>query len=231
VAALGAYLAGVHELAILAGAGLAAVAWSSRGRLGGGAARLGVLPWTLAAAVATGERASSWRLLVEFLRIGSVLYGSGYVLLAFLQRRLVDDLGWLTEQQVLDAVTVGQITPGPVFTTATFVGWQIAGPLGAAAATAGIFGPSFAFVAVLGPVVRWMRRHEAARAALAGVTVASLALMAGVTVQLAGDALVDPLTVTVALVAWAVLVTTPVNSAWLVGAGALLGLAHAVVTV
>jgi chromate transporter len=171
---------------------------------------------------------SLWRLLIVFLEIGSVLYGSGYVLLAFMQRHLVDDLGWLTQQQLLDAVTVGQVTPGPVFTTATFVGWQIDGPAGAAVATVGIFAPSFVFVALLGRIVPWMQRHPTARAFLAGVTAASLGLMAGVLVELTDAALVDATTVVVSLVAVAVLVATRINSAWLVGAGVLIGAVHAV---
>jgi chromate transporter len=155
-----------------------------------------------------------------------VLYGSGYVLLAFLQRLLVDDLGWLSSQQVLDAITVGQVTPGPVFTTATFVGFQVDGPLGAVVATVGIFAPSFLFVGLLGRVVPWMRERPVAKAFLDGVTVASLGLMAGVLVQLVDVALVDALTVSVALVALLVLLRTRLNSAWLIAAGALLGLAQ-----
>jgi hypothetical protein len=122
---------------------------------------------------------SLWRLLAVFGEIGSVLYGSGYVLLAFLQRNLVDDLGWLTSRQLLDAIAVGQVTPGPVFTTATFVGWQIHGVAGAAVATLGIFGPSFVFVSFLGRLVPWMRARPNAKAFLRGVTTASLGLMAG----------------------------------------------------
>ena len=170
------------------------------------------------------------RLFLVFLEIGSVLYGSGYVLLAFLQRNLVDQYGWLTKAELLDAVTVGQITPGPVFTTATFVGWQIDGPAGAAVATIGIFLPSFVFVALLGRIVPWMRSRPLARAFLSGVTAASLGLMAGVLIDLADAALTDVLTVVVAVAALAVLVRTKVNSAWLIAGGLVVGALHTLAT-
>ena len=168
------------------------------------------------------------RLFFVFLEIGSVLYGSGYVLVAFLQSRLVDDLGWLTSQQLLDAVAVGQVTPGPVFTTATFVGWQIDGAAGAGLATVGIFLPSFIFVALLGRIVPWIRRHATARAFLAGVTVASLGLMGGVLVELADTAFTDPFTVLIGITALAVLLRTNINTAWLVAAGVGIGVIHAI---
>jgi chromate transporter len=178
----------------------------------------------------TATSVSLRRLFLVFLEIGSVLYGSGYVLLAFLQSNLVDQRGWLTSQQLLDAVAVGQITPGPVFSTATFVGWQVHGPAGAAVATAGIFLPSFVLVALLGRIVPWMRARPTARAFLSGVTAASLGLMAGVLVDLADTAIADVFTATIALVALGLLIRTKVNSAWLIGAGALIGALHAVAT-
>jgi chromate transporter len=177
----------------------------------------------------TVPRVTEWRLFLVFLEVGSVLYGSGYVLLAFLQRRLVDGLGWITTQQLLDAVAVGQITPGPVFTTATFIGWQIDGAVGAAVATVGIFAPSFALVALLGRLVPWMQRRPLAKAFLDGVTATSLGLMAGVLVDLADTALNDVLTITMAVIAATILVVSRVNSSWLVGAGALVGVIHAIV--
>jgi chromate transporter len=173
---------------------------------------------------------SLWRLLGVFVEIGSVLYGSGYVLLAFLQRNLIDDLGWVTNQQLLDAVAVGQITPGRVFTTATFLGWQIDGAADAAVATIGIFLPSFLFVALLSRIVPWIRRPPTARASLNAVTVASLALMAGVLVELADNALTDTLTVLVGVASLIVLTATKLNSAWLILAGLLIGAAHAALT-
>lgn len=221
--AAGAYLFGVHELVILALGGLAAL---GRWFIGSGRAAALLVPWWLPmpAAAGTGTGASLRRLFLVFLEIGSVLYGSGYVLLAFLQRTLVDELGWVTTEQLLDASAVGQVTPGPVFTTATYLGWLIDGPAGAAVATVGIFLPSFVFVAFLGPLLRWIERHPAARAFLAGVTAASLGLMAGVLLDLGRAALVDGWTVALALAAAAALARFRLNVAWLVAAGVAVGL-------
>lgn len=228
VGAMVAFLVGVHELLVLGVAGALAVAWHLRDRWRPRSLAMVGLP--LVPMWADPSRSSAavslWRLGLVFLELGSVLYGSGYVLLAFLQRHLVDDLGWLTGQQLLDAIAVGQFTPGPVFTTATFVGWQVHGIAGAAIATVAIFAPSFVFVGLLGRIVPWMRRRPAARAFLSGVTVASLGLMAGVLVQLADDALTDVVTVVVAAVALVVLVRTKLNSAWLVGVGVAIGVVH-----
>jgi len=234
--------AGVHQLLLLVVAGVLGAAWSARSRLRSppgpaamvaavvaartGAARPGGDATTATAGHAVGV--SLWRLFAVFVEIGSVLYGSGYVLVALLQRRLVEDLGWLDAGALLDAVTVGQVTPGPVFTTATFVGWQVAGPAGAAVATIGIFLPSFVLVALLGRIVPWVRARPVAAAALDGVGAASLGLMAAVLVELARVSLVDPLTAAVAVVSVAVLVRTGLNPSWLVLAGAAIGLVHAV---
>lgn len=178
--------------------------------------------------LATGATPDVWRLGWSFLKIGAVLYGSGYVLVSFLDRELVRSLGWLTERQLLDAVAVGQVTPGPVFTTATFVGYQIAGVAGAVVATVAIFTPSFLFVALLDRIVPAIRRSAAAGAALDAVVAASLGLMAAVLVRIAATALVDPLTIALAAAATIVLVRWRPNSAWLVAAGAAVGLACAV---
>jgi chromate transporter len=158
-----------------------------------------------------------------FFKTGSVLFGSGYVLLAFLRADLVERLGWLTEPQLLDAITVGQITPGPVFTTATFVGWVLAGPGGALVATAGIFLPAFVFVALSGPLIPKIRRSTWASGFLDGVNVASLALMAVVTAQLGRAALIDPWTGALCIVSAILLVRVKVNSTWLVLGGAAVG--------
>ena len=165
-----------------------------------------------------------WPLFWFFLKVGSVLYGSGYVLLAFLRADLVERWHWLTESQLLDAIAVGQITPGPVFTTATFVGYQLGGLAGALVATLGIFLPAFFFVAVSGPLVPRLRASPVAGAALDGINVASLALMGAVTVQLARSALTDGLTFSLAVISAAVLVRFRINSAWLVAGGAVVGL-------
>jgi chromate transporter len=229
-AALVAFVLGVHELVVLVVAGVVLAMWREGRRARDGAVAV-LVPMSMGVAsdAAPPATASLWRLGLVFLEVGSVLYGSGYVLLAFLQRHLVDDLGWLTGQQLLDAIAVGQITPGPVFTTATFVGWQVHGVAGATVSTVAIFAPSFVFVAFLGRIVDWMRGRPVARAFLGGVTTASLGLMAGVLVELAGDALVDPVTVAVAMAALVLLVRTTVNSAWLVGAGLLIGVVHGIV--
>jgi chromate transporter len=165
-----------------------------------------------------------WTMFGVFLKVGSVLFGSGYVLLAFLRADLVERLHWLTPQQLIDAVAVGQITPGPVFTTATFIGYILAGPAGAATATFGIFLPAFVFVALSGPLVPRLRKSPAAGAVLDGVNVASLALMALVTLQLGRSALIDPVTVALFFVSAFLLLRFRVNSAWLVLGGAAIGL-------
>lgn len=162
-------------------------------------------------------------LFLFFLKIGSVLFGSGYVLLAFLRGDLVERWHWLTNAQLLDAVAVGQVTPGPVFTTATFIGYVLAGPKGAVVATIGIFLPAFIFVAVSGPLVPRIRRSPTAGAFLDGVIVASLALMVVVTYELGRAALVDLPTIGLALVSAVLLFRWKVNSAWLVLGGALIG--------
>jgi len=217
-AALAAAALGVDELLVLAAAG--AIGAARAGALRGRAAALVPLPLALAAATAPATPAA---LFWVFAKIGSVLFGSGYVLLAFLRTELVERLGWLTTPQLLDAVAVGQVTPGPVFTTATFVGWIAAGPAGAAAATAGIFLPAFVFVALSGPLVTRIRASPVAGAFLEGVTLASLGLMALVTAQLGLDALASHASWAIGAVAAALLFGFRVNSAWLVIGGAAAG--------
>ena len=217
------YLAGLNELLLLFGVGLlVAVIRTGRGRWAGGRMAALVIPW-LAVAAPAGA-ASLSQLFLVFLKVGGLLYGSGYVLLAFLHNDLVINLGWLTDQQLLDAVAVGQFTPGPVFTTATFVGYVVAGWPGAVVATVGIFLPSFLFVAALSPLIPRMRRSAGLAALLDGVNAAALGLMAAVTWQLGRAALVDWLTVLLALLAAGLLLRFKINSAWLVLAGGLVGL-------
>ena len=175
------------------------------------------------AATAAGTSVGLLPLFLFFLKVGSVLFGSGYVLLAFLRADLVERWQWLTNAQLLDAVAVGQVTPGPVFTTATFIGYLIAGPKGAIVATIGIFLPAFIFVAVSGPLVPRIRRSPIAAAFLDGVIVASLALMVVVTYELGKAALVDLPTIGLAAVSALLLVHWKINSAWLVLGGALIG--------
>ena len=164
-----------------------------------------------------------WKLFTVFLKIGSVLFGSGYVLLAFLRADFVERLAWLTEQQLLDAIVVGQVTPGPVFTTATFVGYLVLGPLGGVVATIGIFLPAFLLVAASGPLIPRIRRSRAAGAALDGVNAASLALMAVVTWQLGRAAIVDAWSATIAIAALLLLTIKRVNATWVVLGGAIIG--------
>jgi chromate transporter len=158
-----------------------------------------------------------------FAKAGAILFGSGYVLLAYLRADLVERLHWLTEAQLLDAVAVGQVTPGPVFTTATFIGYVLGGGIGATVATVGIFLPAFIYVAASGPILPRLRRSRVAAAVLDGVNVASLALMAVVTVQLGATALVDPLAIALVLISLVLLLRFRVNSAWLVLGGAIVG--------
>ena len=164
-----------------------------------------------------------------FLKLGAVLFGSGYVLLTYLRADLVERHGWLTEGQLLDAVAVGQVTPGPVFTTATFIGYLLAGPVGAVVATVAIFLPAFFFVAVSGPLIPRLRRSAVAGAFLDGVNVASVALMAVVAVQLGRSAVVDGLTGAVAVVAVVMLLGFRVNATWLVLAGGTAGFVTAMI--
>jgi chromate transporter len=159
----------------------------------------------------------------SFLKIGSVLFGSGYVLLAFLRSEFVGP-GMLTGRQLLDAVAVGQVTPGPVFTTATFIGYLLGGIPGAVVATIGIFLPAFVFVALTGPFVSTLRSSPVFSSLLDGVNVASLDLMAGVTWQLARETVVDPFAVLIGIIALVLLLRFKTNSAGLVVAGAAVGL-------
>jgi chromate transporter len=163
------------------------------------------------------------QLALIFLKVGSILFGSGYVLLAFLRPDLVERTRWLTDAQLLDAIAVGQLTPGPVLTTATFIGYLVAGGQGAVVATVAIFLPSFVFVALSSPFIPRLRRSPWASGFLDGANAASVALMATVTWELGRAAIVDWLTGLLAIAAVAILLTTRINSAWLVIGGAAMG--------
>jgi chromate transporter len=160
-----------------------------------------------------------------FLKVGLTLYGGGYVLIAFLRDELVRQWHWLTESQLIDAIAVGQVTPGPLFTTATFIGYLTGGLAGAAAATVAIFLPSFVLVGLSGPLIPRLRRSRLAGAFLDGVNVAALALMAAVTLQLGAAALVDVYTAAIAIVSGVILFRYRFNSAWLILAAAIAGIA------
>jgi chromate transporter len=234
MAAAALYLVGFNELVILFGGALIVLIARTAQRmsprqLGAAlAAPVGGLPlsvFSVPLLQAVPVPVSLTTLFVTFLKIGAVLYGSGYVLLAFLRNDFVVRLGWLTDQQLLDAVAIGQMTPGPVFTTATFVGYLVAGVPGAILATVGIFLPAFVFVALLHPLVPRLRRYPWTAAMLDGVNVAAVGLMAAVTWLLGRDAIVDPVTAAITVVAAVLLIRFRVNSAWLVLAGAIVGLA------
>jgi len=223
--------AGVHELLVLFGAGLLMGGGQvmRKGSTSSASMPLPILGPGLPAVVATGTAAALampfglWPMFLFFLKVGSVLFGSGYVLLAFLRADLVERWHWLTEAQLLDAIAIGQFTPGPLFTTATFIGYLLGGGVGAVVATVGIFLPAFVFVAISGPLIPRLRKSPTAGAALDGVNVASLALMAVVTVHLGVAALVDGRTVGLSILAAFLLIRYRVNSAWLVLGGAMAG--------
>ena len=218
-------VAGVNELVVLLVAGLVVVGarWiGTRRRRAWSVVPLGSLA-SAGAGMTAALPFGLWPLFLVFLKIGAVLFGSGYVLLAFLRADLVTRLGWLSEAQLLDATAVGQVTPGPVFTTATFIGYILGGTVGAAVATLGIFLPAFCFVALSGPLIPRLRRSATAAAVLDGVNVGSLALMAVVTWQLGQAAIVDRVTALLAVVSAVLVFALRVNSAWLVLGGALVG--------
>ncbi len=220
---------GMAPLIVLAIAGIASgTARSPKRRVG---VALSAIPLSGRFALLSGATAaaanvpvSMLQLFLSFLKIGSVVFGSGYVLLAFLRAEFIDHLHWLTEKQLIDAVAVGQFTPGPVFTTATFIGYVVAGIPGAVIATLGIFLPGFILVAVSGPLIPNLRRSPMAGAILDGVVVGSLALMAVVAWQLGRAAIVDWLTALIFVASAVALLRLRLNSAWLIGGAALIGL-------
>lgn len=221
LAVFGLYMMGIHELLLLAAAGLgrAMVRGASRFRL----PFLGLTGWPLLLLSSSPAPFSLPTMFLLFLKTGAILYGSGYVLVAYLRSDFVARMGWLTEGQLLNAVAIGQVTPGPVLTTATFIGYLLAGAPGAILATLGIFLPSFVFVALTGPLIPRARRSPLIGAFLDGLNAASLGLIAGVLVQLIPASLVDPFTVAIALTSLAILIRFPINATWLVLVGAGLG--------
>lgn len=231
VAVLALYFAGVNEIALLFAGGLIAMVGANIRRLGDREAGLFLAPLAglnaMAAPALAAVPLSMPLLFLTFLKIGAVLYGTGYVLLAFLRADFVVRFGWLTEQQLLDAIAIGQVTPGPLFTSATFIGYVLAGVPGALLATLGIFLPSFVFVAASNPFIPRVRRSPWMSGLLDGVNVASLGLMAAVTWHLGRASLTDFVAVLVALVSLALLVRFRVNSTWLIIGGAVIGLLSA----
>lgn len=231
VGVLALYFLGWNELLLLAVGGAAVMLgkgarfWRA-GSLGvllplGGLG--GSLAGGVATAVTSGVSFSLSTLFFTFLKIGSVLYGSGYVLLAFLHGDFVERLGWLTDQQLVDAIAIGQLTPGPVFTTATFVGYLLGGAPSALLATLGIFLPAFIFVALSARLIPRIRQSAWAGALLDGVNAASMGLMTAVTWQLGRAAVIDGVTVVLLAGAALLLFRFKVNTTWLIAGGALLG--------
>ena len=223
-------LAGLNELALLFGAGAAFMLVRLARRPAAAAAMvagaLGLPAVALGQGVVAGAGVTLGTLFLTFLKIGATLYGSGYVLLAFMRNDFVHRLGWLSDRQLLDAIAVGQVTPGPVFTTATFVGYVLAGWTGAVLATVAIFLPSFVFVALSHPLLPRIRGSRGAGAFLDGVNVAALGLMAAVTWQLARSAITDGFTAVLAVASGVLLIRGGVNSVWLIAGGAAAGLAY-----
>ncbi|HKX83328.1 MAG TPA: chromate efflux transporter [Pyrinomonadaceae bacterium] len=213
----------LNELALLFGAGLVVAAIQIVKSRTAKASNV-ILPLLFQALPAGSTTFSIGAMFLFFLKVGSVLFGSGYVLLAFLRGDLVERYGWLTNEQLIDAVAVGQVTPGPVFTTATFIGYILAGGSGAVVATIGIFLPAFVFVALSGWLVPRLRESKTMGAFLDGVNAASLALMVFVMYELGRSAVIDWLTALLTIVSAVLVIKFKVNSAWLIAGGAVVGL-------
>lgn len=216
-----AVLAGLNEIYVLFSGGLVGIILymlkKNSGKL------KGIFPLALLQITSPPVNQSDLRLFLTFLKIGSILYGSGYVLFAFLDAELVSK-GLLTKQQLIDAIAVGQFTPGPVFSSATFIGWQIGGASGALAATLGIFIPSFLFVALLNPLINRLRSSEIMRAFLDTVNIVSIAIILSVIVEIGTLTLLDWRTITIAIISFVVTFSfRELNTAFIIFGGAALG--------
>jgi chromate transporter len=230
-ASLGLYFYGISVVKIILGTALlfGAIALAESRKKNQRAAIFPLAGFGAAASAAASATAAIpftlTRLFLTFLKIGAVSYGSGYVLLAFLHHDFVRNLHWLTEKQLLDAIAAGQITPGPVYASATFIGYITGGLKGAILATVGIFLPSFVFVAILFPLIPKLKDEPAARTFLNGINAATMGLMAAVSWQLARGAIVDAFTAIEAALAFLILLRFRINPAWLILAGIALGCA------
>lgn len=217
-------LAGASEIALLLGLGLVSLVVAEVVRLGaGGAAAAASGLGGVVAVVAAAVAATPLAIFLEFFKIGTVLFGSGYVMVAVLRSELVEGLGWITEAQLVDAIAVGAATPGPLFSTATFIGYLVAGPIGAVAATVGIFLPAFIAVAISIPLLDRLRRSARARAFLDGVNAAAVGLLAVVAWRLGVATFTDPVAIIISFSALALLIRG-VGSGWLIAGGAAIGL-------
>ena len=222
------YMLGVNVLVILLLAGLVTMISGNLSRIKN-IPMVGILlPLAGLNLLTTSSPFSLTLLFLNFLKIGATLYGSGYVLLAFLRADFVLHLGWLTDKQLIDAIAIGQVTPGPVFTTATFIGYLLGGFPGAILATLGIFLPSFIYVGISSLFIKRIRNSPWASSFLDGVNAASLGLMLAVSIQLASTALIDPLTIGMAVICLIILIRFQTNSTWLIAGGALIGLFHSI---
>ena len=222
IAVIALYFLGANEIALLFAGGILFMFATNWRRLRDATPAL-LLPFGGAAISHTFIPFSLPLLFLTFLKIGAVLYGSGYVLLAFLRNDFVLRLGWITDQQLLDAVAIGQVTPGPLFTAATFIGYLLDGTRGALLATLGIFLPSFVFVAISNPIIPRIRNSTWASSLLDGVNASSLGLMAAVTVQLAASSLMDIPTILISAASLFLLLRYKIKSTWLIAGGALAG--------
>lgn len=217
------YLLGINEILLLFG-GAFFVLLTRVVRKNENIAAIFFAPGSLVVSALANVPVSLDTLFLTFLKIGALLYGGGYVLLAFVRTDFVDHLGWLTNQQILDAVAIGQVTPGPLFTTATFIGYVLAGVPGAILSTIGIFLPSFIFVLISNPFIPRLRNSPVLSGFLDGVNASALGLMAAVTLELAQNAVIDGVTAVLALAAAVLLIRFKINSTWLIAGGALVGL-------
>ena len=223
------YFFQVNEIGLLFAGGLIVMLGMNLQRLNSTDVKSFLLPFSVFGGYAITTIPFSLPVLfLTFLKIGAVLYGSGYVLLAFMRADFVTRLGWLTDQQLIDAIAIGQVTPGPVFTTATFVGYILGGTSGALLATLGIFLPAFIFVSISNPLIPKLRNSAWVSGLLDGVNIASLGLMGAVTVDLGRASLIDPLTFFIALVSVILLARFKINSTWLVLGGAIIGLLNTI---
>lgn len=230
VVVIGLYWAGINEIGLLFGGGISLLLLKNIKNFPLKKVAGVAFPGSMLALKAQAMSGVQLPLLFfTFLKIGSVLYGSGYVLLAFLRADFVVHLGWLTDQQLIDAIAIGQVTPGPVFTTATFIGYILAGVPGALLATLGIFLPSFVFVALSSPLIPRLRNSKFFGSLLDGINAVSLGLMAAVLAQLGRSSLIDPVTVLIGLISAILLIRFRVNSTWLILGGGIIGLISALV--
>ena len=233
IATIAFYLLGLNEIALLfAGAAVVLLFQGGRRLFKQNPSALLVLPllkMPVAILSAGAIPSSQMTLFLTMLKIGSVIYGSGYVLLAFFNSEFVVRLGWLTHQQLLDAIAVGQITPGPVASSATFVGYLMGGLPSALLATVAFFLPSFFFTALISRILPWLRKSWWSGAFLDGVNISALGLMVGVTWELGRAGVVDPFTILLTVIALFLVFRSKINSAWLILGGGLLGVAYKLV--